>query len=93
MKHVLKINPPYFAAVAEFRKSFEIRQNDRGFQAGDEVLIREWDENMPRPVDWLTMPDQRWKFTGREILVSIDYVTGFEQKPNWVVFGFHHVNP
>ena len=86
MNHVLKITPAYFQAVQEGRKTFEIRHNDRGFQAGDTVTLKEWDENMPRPADWMHMHRQEWKFTGRSLVKRIGYVSGFEQRPNWVVF-------
>lgn len=86
MNHDLKLTPPYFQAVMEGRKTFEVRQNDRGFQAGDSVTLKEWDENMPRPADFLHMHHQNWKLTGRTIVKKIGYVTGFEQRPNWVVF-------
>lgn len=43
MKHELKILPQYFQAVKNGTKTFEVRKNDRGFQNGDEVTLREWD--------------------------------------------------
>jgi hypothetical protein len=43
MLHELKIWPQYFDAVMTGRKNFEVRKNDRGFQAGDVVILREWD--------------------------------------------------
>ena len=41
-EHSLKILPPYFAAVAEGRKPFEVRKDDRGFQVGDVLVLSEW---------------------------------------------------
>lgn len=41
MKHELKIEPAYIDAVLGGRKTFEIRFNDRGYQAGDTVLMTE----------------------------------------------------
>jgi len=43
VKHELKIWPQYYGRVADGSKTFEVRQNDRGFQAGDIVELREWD--------------------------------------------------
>ena len=37
MRHKLKIREPYADAIADGRKRFEVRMNDRGYQAGDTV--------------------------------------------------------
>lgn len=39
MKHYLKIEQPYYDAVKEGNKTFEIRFNDRGYQKGDTVEL------------------------------------------------------
>ncbi|MBR6990648.1 MAG: DUF3850 domain-containing protein [Bacteroidales bacterium] len=39
--HDLKIMPEYFNAIAEGRKNFEVRYNDRGFQVNDILRLRE----------------------------------------------------
>lgn len=41
MHHELKILPVYFQAVRERRKLFEVRLNDRNFQEGDAITLRE----------------------------------------------------
>lgn len=43
MHHSLKLWPQYYKAVSEGKKNFEVRVNDRGFQAGDTVTLTEWD--------------------------------------------------
>lgn len=43
MKHELKIWPQYYCRVAAGTKTFEVRKNDRGFQPGDVVILREYD--------------------------------------------------
>lgn len=48
MKHELKIWPQYYARVADGSKTFEVRNNDRAFQMGDTVVLREYD---PTPVN------------------------------------------
>lgn len=48
MNHELKIWPQYYCRVADGSKTFELRENDRGFQPGDTVVLREWD---PDPKD------------------------------------------
>ncbi|MCX6265887.1 MAG: DUF3850 domain-containing protein [Bacteroidetes bacterium] len=46
MLHELKTVPPYFEAVRNGDKQFEVRKNDRGFKIGDEILLREWFPNL-----------------------------------------------
>jgi hypothetical protein len=41
--HRLKTWPEFFDAIADGRKTFEIRKNDRGFQTGDELVLLKWD--------------------------------------------------
>lgn len=41
--HDLKTWPRYWSDVNAGRKTFEIRQDDRGFAVGDLLLLREWD--------------------------------------------------
>lgn len=40
MHHNLKIDRPYYEAILAGKKNFEIRNNDRGFNAGDTVALR-----------------------------------------------------
>lgn len=47
MDHELKIWPQYYCRVADGTKTFELRENDRSFQPGDTVTLREWD---PTPI-------------------------------------------
>lgn len=42
-KHCLKIHKEHFNNVKAGTKTFEIRNNDRAFQKGDSVLLREFD--------------------------------------------------
>lgn len=45
MRHTLKIWPQYYCRVADGSKTFEVRENDRGFQNGDIVELIEFDPN------------------------------------------------
>ncbi|AUR90870.1 protein of unknown function DUF3850 [Vibrio phage 1.151.O._10N.222.46.B1] len=79
MKHNLKIMPCYIEAVLSGEKTFEIRSNDdRGFQKGDTVVMTE------------TLQDGKLRLDGKAQFVEakITYVTNYEQKPGFVVFGF-----
>ncbi|OMF50852.1 ASCH/PUA domain-containing protein [Paenibacillus peoriae] len=42
MTHDLKILPKYFDAVCDGRKPFEVRKNDRNYQVGDLLDLKEW---------------------------------------------------
>jgi len=61
-KRKLKIQPEFFSAVASGRKPFEIRKNDRSYQVGDVLLLREWES-----IDG---------YTGREIRKVVVYIHG-----------------
>ena len=41
--HELKTLPVYFEAIKNGTKTFEVRKNDRNFQSGDMLLLREYD--------------------------------------------------
>lgn len=45
MTHYLKILPQYYFHVKNETKLFEVRNNDRGFQMGDTVVLQEWDDS------------------------------------------------
>lgn len=46
MRHELKIWPQYFSRVIDGSKTFEVRKNDRGFQCGDLVTLKEYDPSI-----------------------------------------------
>ncbi len=61
--HELKTCVRFFEQTLDGKKSFEVRRNDRHFQRGDYVILKEWDTD---PVFA--------RYTGREIKAEIVYV-------------------
>ena len=45
--HELKVVPPYFDALVSGAKTFEVRKNDRAYQRGDVLKLREWHPAAP----------------------------------------------
>lgn len=41
--HTLKTINPFFSLMWEAKKTFDIRNNDRGFKAGDTIKLLEYD--------------------------------------------------
>lgn len=75
--HILKTWPPYYEDVLSGKKTFEVRKNDRNFEEGDWLFLREW-----CPVDN--------KYTGRQIGYAITYVLpggSFGIAPDYCVIG------
>jgi hypothetical protein len=59
--HDLKTWPEYFEALWSGDKTFELREDDRGFDVGHRLLLREYD------------PDAD-AFTGRVIFAKVTYL-------------------
>lgn len=77
VEHELKCHPNFFRRVADGTKPFEIRKNDRDFQVGDIVILKEYDPE----VGW---PDHGSYATLQRV---ITYVTDFAQVNGYVVLG------
>lgn len=73
MEHKLKIQQEYFEPVIQGKKRFEIRKNDRNFKVGDIVVLEEIDENNA--------------YTGDSFKTRITFITDYQQKDGYVVFG------
>lgn len=59
--HELKTWKEYFEDVRRNLKNFEVRKYDRDFQEGDELLLKEWD-------------NEKQEYTGRILHRKIDYI-------------------
>jgi len=58
-EHDLKTWPDQYRAILDGRKTFEVRLNDRAFDVGDTLLLKEWD---PSPCGY-THREQRVRVT------------------------------
>ena len=59
--HELKTWKEYFEEVFMGRKTFEVRKNDRNFQKGDILILKEWD-------------NENQEYTGRQMARGISYI-------------------
>lgn len=76
MKEIeLKILPKYFKAVQSGEKTFEIRKNDRDYEVGDTLLLRELNECTDRINEACTTTIRKG-YTGQEITKEVTYILG-----------------
>lgn len=77
MIHELKTHKPYFADILLDRKLFEVRNNDRGFKVGDQLLLKEYDA-------------KKEIFTGRFLHRKVSYILkggNFGVDKDYVIMG------
>ncbi|EEN4861302.1 TPA: DUF3850 domain-containing protein [Enterobacter bugandensis] len=71
--HGLKIGPLYFNAVSNGDKKAELRINDRNYQCGDFLLLREW----------------AGEYSGNKLVVKVTHILPLEgliaAGGNWVM--------
>lgn len=72
MKHDLKIWPKYIREIIFGIKTFEVRKNDRGYQVGDILHLKEFDTD-------------RNEYTGDSIYRKVTYIL---DDPQYVKEGF-----
>lgn len=73
-EHDLKTWPEFFARVWSREKRFELRKDDRGYQGGDTLLLREWSKAKG--------------YSGRAVRVEVAYLLGGQWpglEPGYVV--------
>ena len=81
--HELKIASIYFAEVINGNKTFEIRNNDRGFVEGDKVVLHEM-AGAPGEGGYI--------YTGRRCAAEVGYVCSYGQPEGQVVFSLLNVD-
>lgn len=76
--HDLKISSVYFDDVKNGKKPFEVRYNDRNYEVGDILNLREYD---------------RGAYTGREVKKKVSYVLDNREhcKDGYVILGLKGV--
>jgi hypothetical protein len=62
VEHELKTWPEFFEHVWSGEKRFELRKDDRGYQGGDSLMLREW--------------SQANGYTGRAVRAEVTYLLG-----------------
>jgi hypothetical protein len=92
--HELKCWPEMFDAVADGRKTFDVRKNDRGYQTGDRLVLRKYRPDGPNgpcylsPVDYAVAPDR-----AAMVEVEVTYMlSGFGIEPGHVVMSIRLVS-
>lgn len=89
--HTLKTLPPFFDAIARGDKTFEVRKDDRAFQAGDTLVLNHYDpekEDHPFAAPRINKPDS--------IVLRCTYVLRggqFGIEPGYVVLGIAKTTP
>jgi hypothetical protein len=71
--HALKCWPDFFEAILDDRKTFDIRKDDRDFQEGDYLILREYCPGSDI-------------YSGRALVRRITYV--LRNKPPWTPEGY-----
>lgn len=78
--HILKIWPKYFGPIKQGDKTFEVRKNDRNYQVGDCVVLREY--NPEKDV-----------YTGGVICAVITYIQDSDFTPDgYTIFAFKKIH-
>ena len=85
--HQLKTHARYFDAVAEGRKTFEVRKNDRAFQTGDILELVKVENDYPHA--YIAPPGAHWsaKHTIRKRITYLLQGGQFGIEPGFCVLG------
>lgn len=77
----LKIYPEYFQDILEGKKTFEIRKNDRNYQVGDILNLKEYYNEAYTSEPY---------YSGRELKVKVTYILDNESylQPDYICMGF-----
>ena len=76
--HTLKTWPEFFEKIVSGDKTFEIRRNDRGFQVGHFLRLREFDPKLS-------------EYSGRVAVCHVTYITDWGQPPGQIVMSINYL--
>lgn len=86
MRHTKNVRPALFCRIDDGSKTFLVADNDTGFQLGDTVLLKEFDEEPVNPTS-----DSPKGYTGNELEFGVGYVLSLGV--NNVVFSLLPLKP
>ena len=72
--HELKIFPQYFNEVVNGNKTFELRKDDRGFEVGDTLVLKEFKQGLYDCTGPEKVTIQESGYTGKCIEKKITYI-------------------
>lgn len=76
VEHELKCSSEYFNRIQTGQKTFEIRKNDRNFQVGDVLILRDYCSKNKEYIGYST-----------PLRARIIYMTDYAQQADYVVLG------
>ncbi len=71
MTHELKTWQEYMMDIATGKKTFEVRNNDRNFQVGDELILKGW---QPLGYSRVSPSEMTGEYTGQIIDAEVTYI-------------------
>ena len=84
-RHILKLNVRYAGEILCGRKRFEVRNNDRSFQRGDEIQFKLVDDDGNNIEDGPCSP------LAQAVFRITFVVTGYGLKEGYCAFGFEDI--
>jgi hypothetical protein len=85
--HELKTDPEPFMDVWKCVKTFEVRKNDRNFQVGDTLVLK---QTVHSAHDMATK-DLPLQYTGRQFVCSVVYIlSGYGLQEGYVILGIDY---
>lgn len=71
--HQLKCWPDYFDPILSGEKNFDVREDDRDYQVGDVLVIREWDHLLEEYTGRIAIRKVTYKLHGGQFGIKDGY--------------------